>query len=139
MDTIRSSVRERGYPPSLRELTAAVGISSSSTASEQLRILQRHGYIRVAPNVPRGILLLDPIPPTLEQAGINLTMNRDWQLHPQCYVCPGCGREKMHTTVGLHKIAQVYDVCTCRAGDIVHDHLIEQLWHRDCLTKSGCP
>lgn len=61
LDTIRDSVRERGYPPSLRELTAAVGISSSSTASEQLRILQRHGYIKVAPNVPRGILLLDPV------------------------------------------------------------------------------
>jgi repressor LexA len=61
LDTIRSSVRDRGYPPSLRELTAAVGISSSSTAAEQLRILAARGYIRVTPNTPRGIMLLDPI------------------------------------------------------------------------------
>lgn len=60
LDTIRSAVRDRGYPPTLRELTAAVGISSSSTAAEQLRILQHRGYIRVTPNTPRGILLLDP-------------------------------------------------------------------------------
>jgi len=60
LDAIRSSVRDRGYPPTLRELTAAVGISSSSTASEQLRLLQARGYIRVTPNVPRGIMVLDP-------------------------------------------------------------------------------
>jgi SOS-response transcriptional repressor LexA len=60
LDVIRDTVRDRGYPPTLRELTAAVGISSSSTASEQLRLLEARGYIRVTPNTPRGIMLLDP-------------------------------------------------------------------------------
>jgi hypothetical protein len=134
LETIRSSVRDRGYPPTLRELTAAVGISSSSTASEQLRLLQARGYIRVTPNVPRGIMLLDPIPPTLEQAGIGLPMTRDWLTHPQMYVCPGCGAEKMHTTVGLPDLAYTFETCTCRVADYTYDHLVEQLWHRRCLT-----
>lgn len=60
LDVIRGTVRDRGYPPTLRELTAAVGISSSSTASEQLRILEARGYIMVTPNTPRGIMVLDP-------------------------------------------------------------------------------
>jgi SOS-response transcriptional repressor LexA len=60
LDVIRDTVRDRGYPPTLRELTAAVGISSSSTASEQLRLLEARGYIRVTPNTPRGIMVLDP-------------------------------------------------------------------------------
>lgn len=60
LQVIRDTVRDRGYPPTLRELTAAVDISSSSTAAEQLRILAARGYIRVTPNTPRGIMLLDP-------------------------------------------------------------------------------
>lgn len=59
LQTIRDSVRDRGYPPTLRELTAAVGISSSSTAAEQLRLLQAQGYIRLSPNTPRGIMVIE--------------------------------------------------------------------------------
>jgi len=136
LDTIRDSVRDRGYPPTLRELTAAVGISSSSTAAEQLRILQARGYIRVTPNVPRGIMVLDPIAPTPEQSGILVGLIREHRSHPQVYVCPGCHAQNLHTSIGIDKIAYTYETCDCRAEGFEFDHLIEQLWHRSCLVGS---
>ena len=42
---IRESVQERGYPPSMLEIGAAVGLTSTSSVSYQLRILQRKGYL----------------------------------------------------------------------------------------------
>lgn len=138
LEVIRDTVRDRGYPPTLRELTAAVGIGSSSTASEQLRILQARGYIRVTPNTPRGIMLLDPLEdPTAEEAGLKLSMG--WPHHPQANTCPGCGVGKLNTTVGITRVGYTFEVCSCREGTHTFDHLIEQLWHRDCLTRSGCP
>src|SRR5260370_3793831 len=42
---IRESVQNRGYPPSMLEIGAAVGLTSTSSVSYQLRILQRKGYL----------------------------------------------------------------------------------------------
>ncbi|HJY74179.1 MAG TPA: S24 family peptidase [Streptosporangiaceae bacterium] len=42
---IRESVQKRGYPPSMLEIGAAVGLTSTSSVSYQLRILQRKGYL----------------------------------------------------------------------------------------------
>ena len=43
--TIRESVQQRGYPPSMLEIGAAVGLTSTSSVSYQLRALQRKGYL----------------------------------------------------------------------------------------------
>ena len=43
---IRDSVRNRGYPPSMREIADAVGLTSTASVSYQLSILQRNGYVR---------------------------------------------------------------------------------------------
>jgi repressor LexA len=43
--TIRESVQERGYPPSIREIGEAVGLTSTGSVSYQLRTLQRKGYL----------------------------------------------------------------------------------------------
>ena len=43
---IRESVQERGYPPSMREIGDAVGLTSTSSVMYQLSILQRKGYLR---------------------------------------------------------------------------------------------
>ena len=43
---IRSSIRERGYPPTLREIGAKMGIKSTNGVSDHLRALERKGYIR---------------------------------------------------------------------------------------------
>lgn len=144
LDTIRAAVRDRGYPPSLRELCALVGISSSSTASENLRVLEARGYIRRTPNTPRGIMVLsDPEAPVLEDAGVSLNMGRHHPYGSEAYVtrntCPGCKAPSLNTTIGVTKVAYTIEVCTCRDENHTYDHLVEQLWHRACLTVSGCP
>ena len=60
LDTIRSAVERRGYPPSMREIGEAVGLTSPSSVSHQLETLQRKGYLRRDPNRPRAIELTSP-------------------------------------------------------------------------------
>src|ERR1700678_3703020 len=55
LDFISSQLRERGYPPSVREIGEAVGLTSSSTVHTHLTTLQRQGYLRRAPTKPRAI------------------------------------------------------------------------------------
>lgn len=60
MNFIKSEVREKGYPPSVREIGAAVGLASSSTVHGHLARLESKGYIRRDPTKPRAIEILDP-------------------------------------------------------------------------------
>ena len=55
LEFIERQVRERGYPPSVREIGEAVGLTSSSTVHAHLQILQRQGYLRRDPTKPRAI------------------------------------------------------------------------------------
>ncbi|MFF0544523.1 transcriptional repressor LexA [Nocardia thailandica] len=55
LEVIRSSVDERGYPPSIREIGDAVGLTSTSSVAHQLRALERKGYLRRDPNRPRAV------------------------------------------------------------------------------------
>ncbi len=52
---IRASVTSRGYPPSIREIGDAVGLTSTSSVAHQLRTLERKGYLRRDPNRPRAV------------------------------------------------------------------------------------
>ncbi|HWJ85784.1 MAG TPA: transcriptional repressor LexA, partial [Cellulomonas sp.] len=60
LDTIRSSVESRGYPPSMREIGEAVGLNSPSSVKHQLMALERKGYLRRDPNRPRAIEVVHP-------------------------------------------------------------------------------
>lgn len=55
LEVIRDSVKRRGYPPSMREIGEAVGLTSTSSVSHQLVALQRKGYLRRDPNRPRAV------------------------------------------------------------------------------------
>ena len=55
LDVIRASVTSRGYPPSIREIGDAVGLTSTSSVAHQLRTLERKGYLRRDPNRPRAV------------------------------------------------------------------------------------
>jgi repressor LexA len=55
LDCIAESVRDRGYPPSVREIGEVVGLTSSSTVHAHLAVLQREGYLRRDPTKPRAI------------------------------------------------------------------------------------
>jgi repressor LexA len=55
LEVIRDSVERRGYPPSMREIGEAVGLTSTSSVSHQLAALQRKGFLRRDPNRPRAV------------------------------------------------------------------------------------
>lgn len=55
LEFIEASVRDRGFPPSVREIGEAVGLASSSTVHAHLNILQEAGYLRRDPSKPRAI------------------------------------------------------------------------------------
>ncbi|MDQ3979193.1 MAG: transcriptional repressor LexA [Actinomycetota bacterium] len=55
LDFIESQMRTRGYPPSVREIGQAVGLTSTSTVHAHLRTLQKLGFLRRDPTKPRAI------------------------------------------------------------------------------------
>ena len=55
LEVIRDSIERRGYPPSVREIGEAVGLSSASSVAHQLSVLQRKGWLRRDPNRPRAL------------------------------------------------------------------------------------
>lgn len=58
LECIALSVETRGYPPSMREIGDAVGLSSLSSVTHQLSRLELGGYIRRDPNRPRALEIL---------------------------------------------------------------------------------
>jgi len=59
LEFIKREVREKGYPPSVREIGEAVGLASSSTVHGHLDRLEKKGLIRRDPTKPRAIEVLD--------------------------------------------------------------------------------
>jgi len=59
LEFIKTQVREKGYPPSVREIGEAVGLASSSTVHGHLDRLGKKGLIRRDPTKPRAIEILD--------------------------------------------------------------------------------
>ena len=59
LEYIRAEVRRRGFPPSVREIGEAVGLSSSSTVHSHLAALEAKGLIRRDPTKPRALEILD--------------------------------------------------------------------------------
>ena len=55
LDFIAGELADRGYPPSVREIGRAVGLTSSSTVHTHLAILERQGYLRRDPTKPRAL------------------------------------------------------------------------------------
>lgn len=55
LDFIQRTVRDRGYPPTVREIGEAVGLTSSSSVHAQLENLGRRGLLRKDPSKPRAI------------------------------------------------------------------------------------
>ena len=57
---LREEIEKRGYPPSMREIGAAVGLASTSSVAHQLRVLERLGYVKRDPNRPRALEIFLP-------------------------------------------------------------------------------
>ena len=57
---IKDSIELRGYPPSMREIGEAVGLTSSSSVAHQLRVLEEKGFLKRDPNRPRALEVFLP-------------------------------------------------------------------------------
>jgi len=60
LEVIRDWVERHGYPPSVREIGDAVGLTSTSSVHHQLRTLERKGYLRRDPNRTRAVDVRPP-------------------------------------------------------------------------------
>lgn len=56
-DYIRNEIDEKGYPPSVREIADAVGLSSPSTVQSHLKTLEDKGYIKRDTSKPRALIV----------------------------------------------------------------------------------
>ncbi|NLI13737.1 transcriptional repressor LexA [Pelotomaculum propionicicum] len=56
---IKKNIKQKGYPPSVREIGQAVGLSSSSTVHAYLKKLEAKGYLRRDATKPRAMEVLD--------------------------------------------------------------------------------
>ncbi|MGJ9422675.1 transcriptional repressor LexA [Aeromicrobium sp. CF3.5] len=57
---LRTEIERRGYPPSMREIGAAVGLTSTSSVAHQLRTLEGLGYVKRDPHRPRALEIFLP-------------------------------------------------------------------------------
>jgi repressor LexA len=62
LEYIRTTVEQRGYPPSVREIGDAVGLSSPSSVHAQLNSLVQAGMIKKDPSKPRAIVVVGESP-----------------------------------------------------------------------------
>ena len=62
LDIIQDAIVLRGYPPSIREIGQAAGLTSTSSVAYQLKELEKKGFLRRDPNKPRavGLKITDP-------------------------------------------------------------------------------
>ena len=59
-DYIKWFLRERSYPPSVREIAAAVGLKSPSTVHFHLKAMEEQGFLTRRQGRTRSIALVDP-------------------------------------------------------------------------------
>ena len=59
LDFIKAEIEDKGYPPSVREICAAVGLRSTSTVHAHLNHLEEQGLIRRDSTKPRALEVLD--------------------------------------------------------------------------------
>lgn len=62
LDFIRASIRERGYPPTLREIGEHMGIRSTNGVNDHLRALERKGYLRREDMKSRALRVVEDEP-----------------------------------------------------------------------------
>ncbi len=76
-DFIRSYQKEKGYPPSVREMAAAVGLSSPSTVHAHLSALEAHGLIKRDKTKPRALELFNEDGSSVKEGTISIENEPD--------------------------------------------------------------
>src|SRR6478609_9396067 len=57
---LKDCIEQRGYPPSMREIGAAVGLTSTSSVAHQLKVLEEKGFLKRDPHRPRALEVFLP-------------------------------------------------------------------------------
>lgn len=121
LDIVRAHVAERGYPPTVRELGDAAGLSSPSSVSHQLKALEDKGYIRRDPKRPRAMEVVeeehDPlVAPGDPAAGADVTDLYDF--HPTAVNVPVLGRIAAGAPITAEEhVEEVFALPTQLVGD----------------------
>lgn len=90
LEVIRESVERRGYPPTVREIGVAVGLTSTSSVSHQLMTLQKKGFLRRDPSRPRAVDVRLPGDAAAADRAVDEAAER--AAHPQPAYVPVLGR-----------------------------------------------
>lgn len=72
LEFIKKRIRLKGYPPSVREIGEAVGLSSSSTVHGHLHQIEEKGYIKRDPAKPRAIEITDGTSEIIKKEMVNV-------------------------------------------------------------------
>ena len=59
LNYMKNEIRQKGYPPTVREICTALGIRSTSTAHKDIANLVKKGYIKKDPSKPRALMIVD--------------------------------------------------------------------------------
>lgn len=59
LEYMKAEIREKGYPPTVREICSALGIKSTSTVHKDIASLEKQGYLKKDPARPRALLVVD--------------------------------------------------------------------------------
>jgi repressor LexA len=79
IQAIEDSMQRCGYPPTLREIGEAAGLTSLSGVSYQLTTLEKKGYLRRGVGRPRTAVVLSPADPGIEQQADEPQADIDWR------------------------------------------------------------
>ena len=60
LEFMKEEITTKGYPPTVREICAAVGIKSTSTVHKDIETLVNEGYLKKDPSKPRALMVVDP-------------------------------------------------------------------------------
>lgn len=85
LDCITDHVRNHGYPPTVRYLAGATGLTSTSSVAHHLRTLQDRGYLRRVHGQPRAIQIVEPDGEDDEPGDVT-----------RCWLCRGLGGLVIH-------------------------------------------
>ncbi|MEE1200299.1 MAG: transcriptional repressor LexA [Christensenellales bacterium] len=116
LDFIKREIEQKGYPPSVREICAAVGLKSTSTVHAHLNQLEQRGLIRRDSTKPRALEILDGS-------------------YPRGRSVPLVG----HVTAGLPILAieNIEDYLTLPENMVGHDELFCLCVHGESMIEAG--
>lgn len=93
LDYMKAEIKKKGYPPTVREICAALNIKSTSTAHKDIASLVKQGYIVKDPSKPRALMIVDNTFESNSTDSSSLQSNEDTGIaHAEVIEIPVVGR-----------------------------------------------